>query len=76
MNNEIVVALIGLLGVVITALINRFSKDMNSRLDRLEKKVDLHNGYAQKFESCDSNIKLCKKDISWIKEEIKEIKNE
>lgn len=74
MNTEIIVALFSLIGVILTALINRFSKDMRSRLERLEKKVDLHNGYAQKFASCDSNIKVIQNDIQWIKVEMKNAK--
>lgn len=45
----------------------------NARLDALEKKVDLHNHYGKKFESCDKNIALIKKDIQYMKKDIKEL---
>lgn len=45
----------------------------NTRLDALEKKVDLHNHYGKKFESCDKNIALIKKDIQYMKKDIKEL---
>ena len=45
----------------------------NARLDALEKKVDLHNHYGKKFESCDKNIALIKKDINYMKKDIKEL---
>lgn len=45
----------------------------NARLDALEKKVDLHNHYGKKFESCDKNIALIKKDISYMKKDINKL---
>ena len=45
----------------------------NARLDVLEQKVDLHNHYGKKFESCDKNIALIKKDIQYMKKDIKEL---
>lgn len=45
----------------------------NARLDVLEKKVDLHNHYGKKFESCDKNIALIKKDIQYMKKDIKDL---
>lgn len=37
------------------------------RLDRLEKKVDEHNGYAQKFETIGKDIAIIKTEIEFIR---------
>ena len=47
----------------------------NARLDALEKKVDLHNHYGKKFESCDKNIALIRKDLSYMKKDINKLQN-
>lgn len=47
----------------------------NARLDALEKKVDLHNHYGKKFESCDKNIALIRKDITYMKKDINKLQN-
>lgn len=41
----------------------------NDRLDLIEKKIDEHNNYGKKFESCEKNIALIQKDIEYLKEE-------
>ena len=38
------------------------------RLDRIEKKLDEHNGYAQKFADATTAIALLQKDVEYIKE--------
>lgn len=37
------------------------------RLDRLEKKVDEHNGYAKKFEEIGKDIAIIKTEIEFIR---------
>lgn len=37
------------------------------RLDRLEKKVDEHNGYAQKFEEIGKDIAVIKTEIEFLR---------
>ena len=37
------------------------------RLDRLEKKVDEHNGYAQKFEEIGKDIAIIKTELEFIR---------
>lgn len=40
----------------------------NDRLELIEKKIDEHNGWGRRFESCDKNIALMQKDIEYLKE--------
>ena len=40
---------------------------MDDRLDRLEKKVDSHNAYAEKFASTATAITAIQKDVEWLK---------
>lgn len=58
MSTEIIVSIIGFLGVFIKLYFD--SKKMNDmiiyRLDILEKKVDEHNGYAKRFSSIEKAI--------------------
>lgn len=37
------------------------------RLDIIEKKVDIHNGYAKKFNDIGNDITAIKKDIEYLK---------
>lgn len=37
------------------------------RLDAIEKKLDIHNGYAEKFEGIGKDITAIKKDIEYLK---------
>ena len=37
------------------------------RLDEIEKKLDIHNGYASRFESLGNDITAIKKDIEYLK---------
>lgn len=45
----------------------RRDQKLDDRLASLEKKVDEHNGYAQKFSETSRNIATIQKDIEWIK---------
>lgn len=40
----------------------------NDRLDIIERKIDEHNGWGQKFGSFDKNLALMQKDIEYLKE--------
>lgn len=42
-------------------------KNLESRLDSLEKSVASHNSYAEKFASLTETIIAMKTDLSWIK---------
>ena len=41
----------------------------------LSNRVDIHNGYAEKFAESTTSINLLQKDIEYIKGEIKELKD-
>lgn len=45
----------------------RRDQKLDDRLDRLEKKVDEHNGYAQKFTESSKAIIAIQKDVEWLK---------
>ena len=45
----------------------RRDQKMDDRLDRLEKKVDSHNAYAEKFASTATAITAIQKDVEWLK---------
>lgn len=47
----------------------RRDQKLDDRLDRLEKKVDEHNGYAQKFTDTTKAITSIQKDIEWLKKQ-------
>lgn len=44
-------------------------------IKELSKRVDSHNGYAEKFAQSTESILLLQKDIEYIKNDIKELKN-
>lgn len=41
------------------------------RLDSIEKKLDIHNGYAEKFGNIQKDIAVVKKDIEYLRKESK-----
>lgn len=41
------------------------------RLDSIEKKLDIHNGYAEKFGDIQKDIAVVKKDIEYLRKEKK-----
>lgn len=41
------------------------------RLDTIEKKIDIHNGYAEKFGDIQKDIAVIKKDIEYLRKEHK-----
>jgi tetrahydromethanopterin S-methyltransferase subunit G len=44
-------------------------QELTDRLDRLEKKVDEHNGYAKRFEEIGKDIAVIKTEVSFIRKE-------
>lgn len=44
-------------------------QNLDDRLDRLEKKVDEHNGYAKKFEDIGKDIAVIKTEIEILRKE-------
>lgn len=80
--NDGMIAILKIAGEIIVAFIGFYSafykfkielakqnQRQNDRLDAIEKKIDEHNNYGKKFESCDKNIALIQKDIEYLKEE-------
>lgn len=41
------------------------------RLEAIEKKIDIHNGYAEKFGDIQKDIAVVKKDIEYLRKEKK-----
>ena len=72
MTETVMVALISFAGIVVSGIISAIvsMKLVNHRLESLEKKVDEHNGYAQKFAEAHEDISLIKRDIMYIKERL------
>ena len=46
-------------------------QELTDRLDRLEKKVDEHNGYAKRFEEIGKDIAVIKTELGFIRKERK-----
>ena len=72
--NDIVVALIALLGSCFGSLIGvvTSAKLTNFRLESLEKKVDKHNNFAERIPLCEQNIKVINHRLSDIEEDLKQ----
>lgn len=70
MSDTVLVALISLVGIIVSGFISAMvaSSLIKYRIDELEKKVDEHNGYAKKFADTSKDIALIQKDIEHIKE--------
>lgn len=81
MSENLALNLISSVTAIIVAIIGVFSafnklkielakqeQRQNDRLDVIEKKIDEHNNYGKKFESCDKNIALLRKDMEYLKE--------
>lgn len=49
----------------------RREQELSDRLDRLEKKVDEHNGYAKRFEEIGKDIAVIKTELGFIRKEMK-----
>ena len=65
MTESIIVAIIGAIGSVIAS-----ASLVNWRLQKLEEKVDKHNGYSDKIASMGPDIAVMKNDLQYIKNAI------
>lgn len=48
---------------------------LEDKIQSLSDRVDIHNGYAEKFSETTNSINLLQKDVQYIKSEIKELKD-
>ena len=46
---------------------------IKSELGEMKKRLDSHNGYAEKFASASKDIALTQKDVEYIKDQLKDI---
>lgn len=69
MNVELIVAILSLIGIFVKVYFEfkKASQLINFRLDAIEKKLNIHNGYAEKFASTAKDISSIQKDIEWLK---------
>lgn len=72
MNDTVIVSLISLAGIIISGIISVCASAslINWRMKEVEKKLDEHNGYAQKFAEAGLDIALLKKDVAYIKDKL------
>lgn len=49
----------------------RRDQELTDKLDRLEKKVDEHNGYAKRFEEIGKDVAVIKAELEFIRKERK-----
>ena len=73
MSTEWLAALISLIGVILSAilsmnLVNWRLKNLEDKMDKVDKKLEEHNQYAQKFTELSGDIKLITLEIQHIKE--------
>lgn len=86
-ENIIVAVVTGIFATVGVVVSNMASNRKNSveqakrdqkledKIQSLSNRVDIHNGYAEKFAESTNSINLLQKDIEYIKGEIKELKD-
>jgi len=62
--------IVTIISSVLVAFISAFTSLglVNWRLQQIEKKLDIHNGYAEKFGEITADIKLIQKDVEYLKE--------
>lgn len=72
MTDTITVAIISLVGILLSGLISVVASSalINWRMKEVEKRLDSHNGYAQKFAETAIDIAVLKQDIAFIKERL------
>ena len=72
MTDTITVAIISLVGIILSGLISVVASSalINWRMKEVEKRLDSHNGYAQKFAATAVDIAVLKQDIAFIKEKL------
>ena len=73
MSTEILSAIISLIGVVFSALVslqlvNWRLKQLENKMDEVDKKLETHNQYAIKFAELSGDIKAISLEIKHIKE--------
>ena len=81
MSDVVVAALIGAVTSIIVNLITASNQrkkravedakketELNMRLDSIERKLDVHNGYAEKLGDIQTDIAVIKTEIEFIKE--------
>ena len=73
MSTEIISAIISLIGVVFSALVslqlvNWRLKQLENKMDEVDKKLETHNQYAIKFAELSGDIKAISLEIKHIKE--------
>ena len=71
MSTEVICALISLGGVIISS--GGALCLVNWRLGQLEKKVDEHNGWGEKFSAQSTDIALMKQDLNYIKKTMEKL---
>lgn len=86
-ENIIVAVITGIFATIGVVVTNYASNKRNSieqakrdqqiqdEIENLSKRVDVHNGYAEKFAESTNSINLLQKDVEYIKGEIKELKD-
>ena len=67
MNTEIIVAIISLIGIVLSAILSLSL--VNWRLNKLEEKVDEHNKYSDKIASISTDIAVIKTTLQHFEKE-------
>ena len=65
MTQDIIIAIIGAIASVLAS-----ASLVNWRLNKLEEKVDKHNGYSDKIASITTDIAVIKTDLTYIKNAI------
>ena len=76
MTTEMVIAIgsliTGIAGIISAILLYRKTVALlEYRMENVEKKLDEHNGYAEKFAESSVAITALQKDVEYIKEKIK-----
>ena len=67
MNTEIIVAIISLIGIVLSAILSLSL--VNWRLNKLEEKVDEHNKYSDKIADIQTDIAVIKTTLQHFEKE-------
>lgn len=69
MQNEILVAVLGMVGTIVGSGLGIYAsaKTTNFRLDRLEKKVELHNNLIERMYKAEGEITELQHDIRDLK---------
>lgn len=76
MNTEVLVAIISLVGVVLSALlslslVNWRLQKLENKMDKVDDKLETHNQYAVKFAELSGDIKAIRTELENLKEKEK-----